>query len=162
MATDYDFAGARVKGRNPWAVLGLGLLTLGIYILYWWYQVNREVRDASRGQVPVDPWVSVIAVTIGALVVVPPIVSFHQTGRRVQALGRLAGASDTLNMWLYWALWLLTGWGGYIYLQWAQNRTWDAMQATGTPAGEPVHHAGLPGGEERHHRGPQDANGPFI
>jgi hypothetical protein len=35
------------KIRNPWAVIGLSLITLGIYFFYWTYQVFREMKDHS-------------------------------------------------------------------------------------------------------------------
>jgi hypothetical protein len=35
------------KVRNPWAVIGLSIITLGIYFLYWTYQVFREMKDHS-------------------------------------------------------------------------------------------------------------------
>src|SRR6187397_1842641 len=35
------------KIRNPWAVIGLSLSTLGIYFFYWTYQVFREMKDHS-------------------------------------------------------------------------------------------------------------------
>jgi hypothetical protein len=33
------------KVRNPWGVIGLSIITLGIYFLYWTYQVFREMKD---------------------------------------------------------------------------------------------------------------------
>jgi hypothetical protein len=36
------------KIRNPWGVLGLSLITLGIYYVFWWYFINREMRDAGN------------------------------------------------------------------------------------------------------------------
>lgn len=37
--------GAPGKIRNPWAVAFLSIITLGIYFLYWTYQVFRELKD---------------------------------------------------------------------------------------------------------------------
>ena len=36
------------KVRDPWAVIGLSIITLGIYFLYWTYQVFREMKDHSH------------------------------------------------------------------------------------------------------------------
>ena len=33
------------KVRNPWGVIGLSIITLGIYFLYWTYQVFREMKE---------------------------------------------------------------------------------------------------------------------
>jgi uncharacterized membrane protein len=131
MATDYDFNGAQVKGRNPFAVLGLSIITLGIYYFVWWYKINREVRDASSGRIVVDPMMSVLAVTLGALIVVPAFVSFHKTGRRAQEMAALAGRSEGVNLLAYWLLYLFTGVGAYIYLQWELNKIWTTMQQSG-------------------------------
>ena len=35
------------KVRNPWAVIGLSIITLGIYYLYWTYSVFQETKDHS-------------------------------------------------------------------------------------------------------------------
>jgi Domain of unknown function (DUF4234) len=35
----------RAKVRDPWMVVGLSVVTLGIYTIYWWYEINRELRD---------------------------------------------------------------------------------------------------------------------
>jgi len=35
------------KVRNPWGVIGLTLITCGIYFLYWTYQVFREMKEHS-------------------------------------------------------------------------------------------------------------------
>lgn len=40
-------AGGVGKIRSPWAVLGLGIITLGIYSLYWQYAMFKEMRDYS-------------------------------------------------------------------------------------------------------------------
>jgi Domain of unknown function (DUF4234) len=33
------------KVRNPWAVIGLSIITLSIYFFYWTYQVFREMKE---------------------------------------------------------------------------------------------------------------------
>ena len=40
--------GNTAKIRHPVAVPVLSFITLGIYYIYWWYQVNREVVDLGR------------------------------------------------------------------------------------------------------------------
>ena len=40
-------AGAKGKVRNPWAVIGLSIITLGIYALYWQYATFKEIKDYS-------------------------------------------------------------------------------------------------------------------
>ena len=42
--------GHTAKVRHPVAVPILSLITIGIYYVYWWYQVNREVMDLGRAR----------------------------------------------------------------------------------------------------------------
>lgn len=35
------------KTRSPWAVLGLGIITLGIYSLFWQYATFKEMKGYS-------------------------------------------------------------------------------------------------------------------
>jgi hypothetical protein len=35
------------KVRNPWGVIGLSIITLGIYSLYWQYAVFKEMKEYS-------------------------------------------------------------------------------------------------------------------
>ena len=95
-----------VKVRSPvWAVVWT-VLTLGIYGAYWWYQVNREMRDLGRADANANlgdsPGTSLLAVTLGALVIVPPFVSLYNGCKRVQAAQELAGIPERerLNGWI--------------------------------------------------------------
>ena len=107
-ATDVPLRGGTgtVKVRSPvWAVVWT-VLTLGIYGAYWWYQVNREMRDLGRADAKADlgdsPGTSLLAVTLGALVIVPPFVSLYNGCKRVQAAQELAGIPERerLNGWI--------------------------------------------------------------
>ena len=87
---------ARIKPRRPAAVALFSILTLGIYVTVWYYKVNREMRDF--GSIHDDPklaaskpWWSVAAVTIGAIVVVPELVSLVRTVGRLESVERIAG-----------------------------------------------------------------------
>ena len=40
--------GKTAKMRSPWFVGIVGILTLGIYLIFWWYFVNREMADYGR------------------------------------------------------------------------------------------------------------------
>ena len=45
---EIQLGGARVTTRSPWALWILTFVTLGIWGIVWWYQVNRELRDVSE------------------------------------------------------------------------------------------------------------------
>jgi hypothetical protein len=82
------------KRRNVFAVwLGLPIITLGIYSLVWWYKVNRETRFNPRTRV--SPFVSLIAVTLGAFLIIPVFVSVYRTGQRIADAQRAAGLPPT-------------------------------------------------------------------
>lgn len=83
------------KVRRPWAVATLCVVTLGIYACVWYYKVNREVRDfgSARGDrhlAQSKPARSVLAITLGGLLVLPPLISLVRTTGRLQDVERLA------------------------------------------------------------------------
>ena len=43
-------AGTTAKTRNPIAVAVLAVVTLGIYLVCWWYFINRELADLGRAK----------------------------------------------------------------------------------------------------------------
>jgi hypothetical protein len=75
--------------RSPGVVALLSIVTLGLYLIYWWYTVNREMRDFARTAQPThplasaSPGTSTLAVTLGAFIIVPVWVTAHSTARRV-------------------------------------------------------------------------------
>ncbi len=94
-AVEVNAGGAVVKLRRPWVVGALSLIPF--YWVFWYYAVNREMRDfgRSRGNAALGeskPGMSVVAVTAGALVVVPWMVSVWRTVRRIEACERIAGS----------------------------------------------------------------------
>ncbi|HYK68448.1 MAG TPA: DUF4234 domain-containing protein [Streptosporangiaceae bacterium] len=85
------------KSRNIFLVWFVWpLITLGIYHLVWWYKINREAHDLDAG-IEVSPAVSVVAITLGALIIVPPWVSIFNTGDRIARMQSAAGAPATCN-----------------------------------------------------------------
>jgi hypothetical protein len=94
-AVEVKVGRAAVKLRRPWVVGALSLIPF--YWVYWYYAINREMRDfgRARGNAQLGeskPARSVVAVTAGALVMVPWIVSVWRSVRRIEACERLAGA----------------------------------------------------------------------
>jgi hypothetical protein len=130
---------AEAKIRHPLAVFGLVFLTLGIYYFVWYYKVNRELRDLGRAtgkeeRLGRSPFTSLLAITLGWLIIVPPFVSFYRTFRRVEAAQELSGTRDRVNVWLGFVLYivgLLVLPVEVIYAQSELNRVWrlDADRA---------------------------------
>ncbi len=88
------------KTRNIWLVwLVWPLITLGIYYLVWWYKINSEARDFDE-TIEVNPVLSLLAVSIGAIIIVPPFVSLYRTGLRIAQMQGRAGLQPSCNGWI--------------------------------------------------------------
>ena len=148
--------GATAKTRHPVAVPALTLITLGIYGIYWWYQINREMVDLGRVRqadgLGDNATMSLLAVFPGFLIIVPPYVSLYNTVKRIQRAQEVTSGQVTLNgmiiLWLIIASFII-GITGLIvpgYIQAELNKAWEAVRAGGTgelaggappPAGAP-------------------------
>jgi Domain of unknown function (DUF4234) len=128
---------AFAKKRNPWGVFGLSLITLGIYLIFWWYYVNKEMVELGRAkgtdELGDSPGKSVLAITLGALIIVPALVSYYRGVQRMQAAGRLTGA-EPVNGWIALIIFLVIGIAFAPYCQSCLNKVWDAQAAGGAPA----------------------------
>ena len=118
------------KKRNPWGVLGLALITLGIYLIFWWYYVNKEMVELGRakgtGELGDNPTTSVLALVPGFLIIIPPLVSYYRGVQRMQAAARLTGA-EPANGWIALIIFLVIGLAFAPYLQSCLNKVWDAQ-----------------------------------
>jgi hypothetical protein len=125
---------ARAKIRHPAAVVGLGFITLGIYWIFWWYYINRELRDLGRardaGGLGDQPFVSCLAFWLGAWLVIPVVWTIVTTSQRVVRGQRMVGVQDELNGWIAGLLWVFTlGIGGVAYTQYQLNKVWHTQPA---------------------------------
>jgi hypothetical protein len=113
--------------RNPWGVLGLSIITLWIYWFYWYFKVNDEARTYLRDE-SINPGVSLLAVLIGWVLIVPPFVSAYHTAQRVERIQEQAGTgrriSPGIAIVLYIFIGIFYGW----YLQSELNAAWDQAQ----------------------------------
>lgn len=110
------------KRRNPVAVWLLTIVTFGIYGLVWYYKINREARDMGQGT---SPGTSLLAITLGAFILVPPFVSIYNTGDRIAASQRAAGIPATCNPLVGLLLWIFVFSTGSVYYQAEMNKIWD-------------------------------------
>ncbi|ADP79905.1 hypothetical protein FraEuI1c_1849 [Pseudofrankia inefficax] len=109
------------KRRNPFAAwLGLPLITLGIYGLVWVYKTNRELSQYDR-RITVNPVMSVLACTLGVVLIVPPFVAAWRLGTRTAQAQRAAGVPE-LSTGVAFLLFLV-GFGP-LYLQSEINKIW--------------------------------------
>ncbi len=131
-------AGSTAKVRNIVGVPVLAFITIGIYLFFWWYFIHRELRDYGRAngtdELGTSPGKSVLAITLGALVIVPAIISYVRGFQRVQAAQKLAGV-DPINGWIGLILFFVFSPAFYAYMQSGLNATWKAV-ASQAPAPE--------------------------
>lgn len=140
MAQEISIAGtgSTAKVRNPIAVAVLVVVTLGIYLVVWWYFINRELADYGRAkgtdELGDNPTLSTLALFPGALLIVPALWTTVTTFQRVQAAQRLTGESP-INGWLGLVLYLVLSPAMYAYMQSGLNGVWKAQSAA---SAEPV------------------------
>ena len=130
-------AGSTAKVRNPVAVAVLAVVTLGIYLVCWWYFVNRELADLGRArgtsELGDSPVKSTLALFPGALLIVPAIWTTVTTFQRVQAAQRLTGPTP-VNGWLGLVLYVVISPALYGYMQSGLNSVWNAQAAAAESA----------------------------
>ena len=116
------------KIRSPWAPALLPYVTLFIYAFVWYYKINREMADLGRAkgtsELGDSPGKSLLAVTLGALIIVPAVISVINTFRRIQAAQRLTRVDPQANGWLAIVMALLLTPVFYAYQQSELNKVW--------------------------------------
>ena len=143
MAQEVPIGSAKpAKIRNLWFVAIISVVTLGIYAVFWWYFINREMADYGRAKGTDDlgdsPAKSVLAVTFGALIIVPAIISIVNTFRRVQTTQRLAGETSVINGWIGVLLLVVISPAFYAYMQSGLNGAWRRELARSAEAPAPA------------------------
>lgn len=136
--------GATVKVRQPGVVVLLHAVTLGIYNWFWYYKINRELRDFGRVYrleklEDTSPWLSVLAVTVGAVLIVPAVVSWYRCTKRIQAAQAVLGRPPISG----WAL-FFSYLGGFMFWTWllipylvqaALNEVWKPFEGVDPHSG---------------------------
>jgi len=130
MAQTVVVGGETFKRRNIVGVwLGLPLITFGIYHLVWYYKINNEARRFLRDE-GIKPAISLLAITLGAFLIIPPFVSVYQTGVRIQRMQERAGLPSRLEPVV--ALLLTFVFGLHtLYIQSHLNQIWDMYLRSG-------------------------------
>jgi len=139
VAEEIQIAGAdtTAKTRNPIAVAVLAVITLAIYLVFWWYFINRELADLGRAkgtsELGDSPAKSTLALFPGALLIVPALWTTVTTFKRVQAAQRLTGQTP-INGWLGLVLYIVLSPALYAYMQSGLNSVWKAQASESAPA----------------------------
>jgi hypothetical protein len=125
MAETVTIGGESYLKRNPLGVLGLSFITLGIYFFVWYYKINDEVRRFERDDT-ISPTRSVVAMTVGWLIIVPPFIAMWNTAKHIQTMEGRVGVQQTLEPALVLVIMLVFSIANGIYIQEHLNRAWDA------------------------------------
>lgn len=118
------------KLRNPIAVAVLSFVTLGIYVIFWWYFINREMADLGRKHGRTDlgtsPILSALAIFPGLFLIVPVIWTTVTTYQRAKRTQEFVGVVEglRLNPWLYGIAYVAFSPAAYGYLQDGLNKVW--------------------------------------
>jgi hypothetical protein len=114
------------KNRNPLAVCFLSGVTLGVYFLYWHYQVNREI-GAHDPDVKTNPGVSLLAVSPLAVftLFISALVSLHNTAARIQQIELADSLPNQISPLVALILLFFFGIGYYFQVQGHLNAHWD-------------------------------------
>jgi Domain of unknown function (DUF4234) len=146
MAELVSIQGSQVPGkvRDPLGVVALSFITLGIYSIVWYYKVNKEMAEIGKGrgteECGTDPVTSVLAITLGALVIVPPFVSIYKTCVRLSASERVTGTAASMGAGLLFVIYLLLAPVALYLTQSSLNKVLDqqAGAAIHAPAAAPA------------------------
>jgi Domain of unknown function (DUF4234) len=122
------------KKRGPIAIWFLAIVTIGIYFFVWYYKINREARE-YLGDATIKPGVAVLALVLGwILLLIPPIVSVLNTGKRIRRMQEHAGVEDTISPGIGLLLFFFSRLD-MPYMQEHLNRIWNRyLRAQGTSA----------------------------
>jgi hypothetical protein len=134
VAEPVDIGAAKpAKIRSPVAVAILTFVTVFIYLFFWWYFINREMADYGKQRGTADlgdnPTKSVLAISLGLLVLVPFVWTIVTTFKRVQALQRLTGDAQPINGWIGLILAVVIEPALFGYMQSGLNSSWKAVTA---------------------------------
>jgi hypothetical protein len=138
-----DLEAPTAKIRNPVLVVVFSVITIGIYGIYWWYQINREMVDLGRyrgaDRLGDNAFLSLLAVFPGSFVLIPAYVSLYNTVKRIQRAQEVTAGNVSLNgmiiLWLIIASFFIGITGLFIpgYIQAELNKAWIAEGAGTSP-----------------------------
>ena len=100
------------------------LVTLGMYYLVWYYKTNRELADYGVGD---SPGMSLLAITLGGFLIVPPFVSEWRYFRRIGEAQQRAGLDHRISHVTGFVLYLIALFllpFEAVYAQHHLNRLW--------------------------------------
>ena len=135
MARKLQVQGAgTVKVINPWVAFLLAIVTFGIYYIFWYGIRNSELNDfgfaasPEKNELAVSPFLAILAVTIGWLLILPPFISqwrfYGRIGRGQELVGLENRVSHVVGILLFALAFFLLPFE-VAYAQHHLNRLWE-------------------------------------
>ena len=139
-------AGTNAKICN---VVGVGALSLiPFYSFWWWFRANRELADLGRArgtaELGTSPGKSLLAVTLGSIIVIPAILSYLSTHKRIVAAQALTGQTP-INGWISLLLYFVFSPAWLGYMQSGLNTVWENVGEAPAGGSAPGSAPGAPG-----------------
>ncbi len=121
-------------------IIGVGALAfVPFYNWIFWYRINKEMAELGRAknteELGTSPGKSLLAVSLGALIIVPAVMSFFSTHKRIVAAQKLAG-QEPLNGWISVIAYFVFSPAWLAYMQSGLNGVWESMESV--PATTPA------------------------
>jgi hypothetical protein len=142
--------GETAKVRSP---VNSALLSLiPFYGIFWYFYINKELAALGRArgteELGTNPTNSALALFPGGIVVVPAIISYYNTGERIQTAQRLTGVPEGLSGAMVCVALILLFPLGVFLVQQELNKVWESLQGAGQlPGGPPAAEAQPPAAE---------------
>ncbi len=121
-------------------IFGVGALAfVPFYHWIFWYRINKEMAELGRAkntaELGTSPGKSLLAVSLGALIIVPAVMSFFSTHKRIVAAQKMAG-QEPINGWISLVAYLVFSPAWLAYMQNGLNGVWESMESA--PATTPA------------------------
>jgi len=87
---------SEVKYRDMFAQVGLMIITLGFYAIYWFYQTAVELKGLAKDETA-DPALWTILLFI-------PFAGLYSHYKYAELYEQVS--NDTFNRWILWLLWI--------------------------------------------------------
>jgi ACR3 family arsenite efflux pump ArsB len=142
MAETVMIEGRPYLKRNPLGVLGLMLITLGIYFLYWYWKINDELREFEHDE-SISPTRSLMAMLFGWILIVPPFIAMYNTAKHVRGVEERMGL-QAIEPALVIVIMLVFSFGNGMYVQEHLNRIWDRAAGVAPVGALPTASSPLP------------------
>lgn len=108
-----------VKKRNMIGQVGLMIITLGIYSIYWFYKISEEMKFVGK-----DADASPALWTVLLFIPIANIWSYYKFSELYEKV-----SSDNFNKWLLFVLWLVFSPAVWFIVQTEMNKKADQTPA---------------------------------